>query len=385
MRAKRKVCAFAVTAALALSVPFLATGCSGGGSEGSGGDQAPSTEQTEQATEQTVTDDAGRENTIPGGDNLTSIYCTSPISELYLFTLAPEKAAGANSDYTDSQLQYLPDNVADLPSYGTMANGGTLNTEAIMAAGVQVILNVAQADITQSDIDNADALQEQTGIPVLLFNGSVEKTPDTYRSIGAVLGQADRAEEMASYLENVYTEVSEAVASIPEEERTTVYYAEGPDGLKTEPSSSNHFTTFLEAGAKNVADIDNSNGGATGGGMTQVSLENVIAWNPEVIIAWDDTERGGADDLIRTSSDWESIDAVANDRVYTIPCVPFMWGDRPPSVTRYIGMQWLANKLYPDVYDVDMIEETKNFYSLFFSVDLTDDEAKSILFLDEEA
>ena len=116
MRATRKVCAFAVTAALALSVPFLATGCSGGGSEGSGGDQAPSTEQAEQATEQTVTDDAGRENTIPAGDNLTSIYCTSPISELYLFTLAPEKAAGANSDYTDSQLRYLPDNVADLPS-----------------------------------------------------------------------------------------------------------------------------------------------------------------------------------------------------------------------------------------------------------------------------
>lgn len=382
MRAKTKACAVALTAALALAVPFSFAGCSSSGGEGGGGE---ATQESAEPTTMTVTDDGGRENTIPAGENLTSVYCTSPISELYLFTLAPELAAGANSDYTESQLEYLPENVADLESFGTMANGGTLNTEAIMAAGVQVILNVAQADVTQADIDNADALQEQTGIPVLLFNGSVEETPNTYRAIGEVLGQAERAEEMATYLEGVYDEVSSAVATIPEEDRVTVYYAEGPDGLKTEPSSSNHFTTYLEAGAKNVADIDNSNAGPTGGGMTQVSLENVIAWNPEVIIAWDDVERGGADDLIRTSSDWESIDAVANDRVYTIPCVPFMWGDRPPSVTRYIGMQWLANTLYPDVYDVDMVQETKDFYSLFFSVDLTDEEAREILFLDEEA
>lgn len=370
----KKAASIALALVLGFSLLPLA-GCSTSQPSEEGGDAAVDATSAQQSATVTVVDDGGRENTIPAGESLTSVYCTSPIAEIYLFTLAPELAAGANSDYTESQLEYLPANVKDLPSYGTMANGGTLNTEAIMAAGVQVILNVASADVTQSDIDTANALQEQTGIPVLLFNGSIEKTPETYRAIGDVLGQPERAEEMASYLEGVYTEVTEAVAKVPEEERVSVYYAEGPDGLKTEPENSSHFATFKEAGAKDVAVCDNTKGS----GMTQVSLENVIAWNPEVIISWDDEERGGADDLIRASADWQSIDAVQNGRVYTIPSVPFMWGDRPPSVTRYIGMQWLANLLYPDVYDVDMVQETKDFYSLFFSVDLTDEEAEKIL------
>lgn len=365
----------AVSVVLALGLgAFSLAGCSMQSSgESEGGAAGEGIEQ--KSTTVTVVDDAGRENVIPAGEALTSVYCTSPIAEIYLFTLAPELAAGANSDYTESQLAYLPENVGGLPSFGTMASGGTLNTEAIMAAGVQAILNVASADVTQSDIDTANALQEQTGIPVLLFNGSIEKTPDTYRAIGEVLGQPERAEEMAAYLEGIHAEVTEAVAQVPEEDRVTVYYAEGPDGLKTEPEGSSHFATFKEAGAKDVAVCENTKGS----GMTQVSLENVIAWNPEVIIAWDDAERGGADDLIRTSEDWQSIDAVQNDRVYTIPSVPFMWGDRPPSVTRYIGMQWLANLLYPDVYDVDMVQETKDYYRLFFSVELSDEEARAIL------
>lgn len=370
----KKAASVALAFVLGFSSLSLA-GCSASQPSEEGADAAAEATTAQQSSTVTVVDDGGRENTIPAGESLTSVYCTSPIAEIYLFTLAPELAAGANSDYTDSQLEYLPANVKDLPSYGTMANGGTLNTEAIMAAGVQVILNVVSADVTQSDIDSANALQEQTGIPVLLFNGSIENTPETYRAIGDVLGQSERAEEMASYLEGVYTEVTEAVAKVPEEERVSVYYAEGPDGLKTEPENSSHFATFKEAGAKDVAVCDNTKGS----GMTQVSLENVIAWNPEVIISWDDEERGGADDLIRTSEDWQSIDAVQNGRVYTIPSVPFMWGDRPPSVTRYIGMQWLANLLYPDVYDVDMVQETKDYYSLFFSVDLTDEEAEKIL------
>ncbi|MBO4352214.1 MAG: ABC transporter substrate-binding protein, partial [Eggerthellaceae bacterium] len=172
-------------------------------------------------------------------------------------------------------------------------------------------------------------------------------------------------------------DVQDAIAKVPEDQRIGVYYAEGPKGLKTEPENSPHFTTFKVGGAKNVADCENTKGA----GMTEVSLENVITWNPDVIIAWSSEYRGGADELIRTDSDWASIAAVQNGRVYTIPCLPFTWGDRPPSVTRYIGMQWMANLLYPDVYDVDMVEVTKEYYKLFFSADLTDQEAKDILFI----
>jgi iron complex transport system substrate-binding protein len=369
---KGRLLAVAVAAVIAVSGAVFATGCSG--SANSGGSASGSTSAVSNAT-RTVTDAAGRQVDIPSVDNLKSIYSTSPIAQMYLFSLAPQLAGGTNSTYTDAELKYLPEGTADLPNYGTWAMNGTLDNEAIMAAGVQLLLDVTSAPITDSDISAANDLQDQTGIPVLLFDGSVDKTPDTYRAIGEVLGTEDRANDLASYCEKAYSDVTAAIAKVPDSQKVSVYYAEGPDGLKTEPQNSPHFTTFATAGAKDAAQCDMTKGS----GMTQVSLENVIAWNPQVIIAWSSQYQGGAADTIRTSSDWASVSAVQNGKVYTIPALPYMWGDRPPSVTRYIGMQWLANKLYPTYYDIDMVKTTQDFYKLFFSVDLTDDQAKDIL------
>ncbi len=368
---RRKMLALVVALAMAVSGCCLLASCGS-----SGNSSSSSSSSKAQSATRTITDDAGREVSIPEVSNLTSIYSTSPIAQMYLFTMAPQLAAGTNTTYTEAELQYLPAGTADLPNYGSWAAGGTIDNEAVMAAGVQLLLDVTSSDITDSDISSANDLQEQTGIPVVLINGAVDKTPDAYRAIGKILGTEERAEEMANYCEKAYNDVTAAVATVPESQRISVYYAEGPDGLKTEPEDSMHFTTFKVAGAKDVATVEKGKGA----GLTQVSLENVIAWNPQVIIAWDDTIRGGADDAIRTSSDWASIDAVQNNRVYTIPCVPYTWGDRPPSVTRYIGMQWLANKLYPEAYNIDMEQTTKDFYKLFFSVDLTDEQVKEVLF-----
>ena len=360
---------------------FVLAGCSSGSSDsaasGSSASASASASASSEAATYVVTDGAGREVEIPTRANLERMYATSPIGQMFVVTLAPELLAGTNSDYTDAELKYMPGNLKDLPNYGTWAMNGTLDNEALIKADIQVIIDVSSAAITDGDITAADELQEQTGIPVLLFSGAVDETPETYRAIGKVLDMEDRANELADYCDKAYKDVTDAVAKVPESERVTVYYAEGPKGLKTEPENSPHFTTFKVGGAKDVADCELTKGS----GMTDVSLENVIAWNPQVIIAWSTEYRGGADQEIRTSSDWASIDAVQNGKVYTIPCLPFTWGDRPPSVTRYIGMQWTANLLYPDVYDVDMVEVTKEFYKLFFSVDLTDDQAKEVLFL----
>lgn len=369
---RKSMLGIALACILAIAGFTALAGCSSSSSTG----QASSSPSASQSATRTITDAAGRTVEIPAVADLEkSVYCTSPISQMYLYSLAPELAGGTNSNYSDAEMKYLPDTVKDLPSYGTWAMNGTLDNEAMMAGGIKLLLDVSSSSITDSDISAANELQEQTGIPVVLFDGSVDKTPDTYRQIGEVLGQQEHAEQCAQYCEKAYDEVTAAVSKVPDSEKVTVYYAEGPDGLKTEPQNSPHFTTFATAGAIDAAQCDMTKGS----GMTQVSLENVIAWNPQVIIAWSAKYRGGSDEAIRTSSDWASIDAVRNGKVYTIPCLPYTWGDRPPSVTRYIGMQWLANKLYPAYYDVDMVKTTQDFYSTFFNVTLSAQEAQDIL------
>jgi iron complex transport system substrate-binding protein len=113
--------------------------------------------------------------------------------------------------------------------------------------------------------------------------------------------------------------------------------------------------------------------------MSDVSLESVIGWNPQVIVTWDAEVRGGAEDIIRTSPDWGVIEAVKNNRVYAMPSVPVAWVDRPMACNRFLGVQWLANMLYPDRYYVDMVEVAQEYYELFYGVKVDDETMKGFL------
>lgn len=319
-------------------------------------------------------DDAGRTCVIPVADELVSIYYTSPVSEIYGFTLAPDLGCGTTFDpFSPEELKYLPEGYGDRPSLGTLASGKELNPEAIIDAGPQLILSITTSDeITQNDIDTADDIQEKTGIPCIVLKGGMDDVVSLYQRLGDLLGREDDAKVLSDYCAKVLDDVKKAVDSVPEDERVTLYYAEGPEGLQTEPENSSHALTFKIAGAKNVADVEGSN-------RVEVSLEQVLAWDPEVIVAWSTVVRGGASDVIPEDPNWAEVQAVKDGRVYTMPNTPFSWCDRPPSVNRFLGIQWVANMLYPEAYDVDMVEVTKEFYKLFYHVEITDDDALELL------
>ncbi len=374
---KRSLAIVMMAACLAMALTLVA-GCSGTDKAAteSSDNNATQTETVDLMADRTITDDAGREVTIPGVGALQKIYYTGAPGQIFCFTLAPELAAGTTMEFSDAELAYLPEGTGDLPYLGTLSGGKELNPEAIMAEGVQVIFSVTTGKPGDSDASSADDLQSQTGIPVVVLDGTLDATPTTYRTLGALLGKEDQAEKLASYCETAFDKVDAAVATVPEDQRVRLYYAEGSEGLQTEPKGSTHSLAFDRAGADNVAqDVE----AQKGKGMSPVSLEQVLAWNPQVIIAWDDVVRGGADELIRTDANWSTIDAVKDGKVYTMPNVPFSWCDRPPSVNRILGIQWIANTLYPEAYDVDMVEVTKEFYSLFYHADVTDEQAREIL------
>lgn len=325
----------------------------------------------------TVTDHAGRELSIPTPDALERIYYTSPLAQIYVFSLNPEKQGGSAYQFTQEELKYLPEGTDKLMYMGSMSGGGQIDREMLVQQDIQLVFSISGVELSASDISTANDLQNATGIPVVCVDGSFENIAEAYRFVGDIMGEEDRAEDIASYLEQVYADVTQAVAGVADEDRVSLYYAEGPFGLSTEPDISQHAQTFEVAKARNVAAAVPLAG--TGYGMTSVSLESVIEWDPEVIVAWDDVIRGGADEIIRTSQDWAQIRAVKDGRVYTMPNAPFAWCDRPPGVNRFLGIQWVANMLYPDLYDVDMVERTKDFYSRLYWCDISDDQAKELL------
>lgn len=324
----------------------------------------------------TFTDDAGRALVIPSAENLTGIYFTSPIPEIFSFTLAPDLSIGTTyENLSEAELELLPQGYGDLPCFGSLKAGGEMNYEAVIDAGPQLILDIPSSSLTDNDISTAEEIQNQTGVPVVLLDGAMEGIANLYARLGDLFGREDDAKRLSDYCTKVFDDVKAAVGGLSDDQKVTLYYAEGSEGLQTEPESSPHALTFKLAGAKNVADVEVS----PGKGMSQVSLEQVLAWDPEVIIAWSTKVRGGASDTIMTDKNWAQITAVKQGRVYAMPNTPFSWCDRPPSVNRFLGLQWVANMLYPDLYDVDMVEVTKEFYSTFYHVDIDDAKAIELL------
>ena len=324
---------------------------------------------------QTITDDAGREVQIPTADAIQSIFFTSGLAQVYIIALIPEKLGGSAAKFDEKELEFLPEGIEDLPYMGTLHNNDEIDREALLVEDIDIMFSISGVGLTSANISEAEEIQEQTNIPVVLVDGSFDKVGHAFRFLGELLDRTERAEELASYVDKIYEEVSSVVATIPMEDRIPIYYAEGAEGLQTEPESSQHMLAFLEAGALDVATCEET----YGGGMTDVSLEQVLKWDPEVIISWDSEIRGGAYDDILTNPAWSNITAVKDGRVYAMPNLPWAWCDRPPGVNRIIGLEWVCNLLYPDIYDIDIVERTQEFFQVMLNVEISRDQALEVL------
>ncbi len=363
MLTRRKFISVAGTAAASLAAPLALSGCS-------------VAEQLASGT-QVVTDSMGRQVELPAPHRLERIYFTSPLAQIFCFTVAPDLLGGTAISFTEDELQFLPEGMGELSFLGSLSNGGTIDAEALRYHDIQVIFSISGVDLTDVNVSDVEKLEAAAHLPGVLIDGSFDNISDTYRLLGRCLGRESRGEDLAQYCEDIYDRVTRAVAQVPESERVTFYFAEGPEGLQTEPNSSQHSVAFTTAGGVNVAaDVPYVPGA---GGLVTVPMADVQRWNPQFIITWDHDTRAGAARLIRGSSQWAGIDAVRNGRVCEMPTLPFAFCDRPPGVNRFLGIQWLANLFYPSYYDVDMVEVVRDFYARCYWRDISVDQAKLVL------
>jgi len=206
-------------------------------------------------------------------------------------------------------------------------------------------------------------VQSQTGIPYLLIDGRFNNTATALRLLGSILGVDKRAEGLAARAQAILDGVDHVVAAVPEARRPRVYLAHRNNGLETGNRGSINTEIIERAGGRNVVDA----GGARGGLVT-VSLEQVLKWNPDTIITTD----AGFPAAVKADAAWAGVDAVGRGRIYVSPALPYGWIDAPPSLNRLLGLQWLASLFFPDLCKVDIHTETKDFYRLFYGVELTD-------------
>jgi iron complex transport system substrate-binding protein len=296
------------------------------------------------------------------------VLAAGPPASILLYTLAPEKMFGWVRSPSPAEKAFLLESVRELPEYGRLTGrGNTANLENVLKFKPDLILDIGSVGPTYLSL--ADNVQEQTRIPYVLLDGTFGKTPEMYRLLGDLLGVKDRAEQLARYADETLNGLVARVASIPQAERPRVYYGRGPNGLETGLAGSINMEVLERVGAVNVA------AAAGTGGIAKVSIEQVLSWNPDVILALDPAFYGS----VASDPLWSSVKAVRDGRIYRSPNLPYGWFDAPPGVNRLIGVRWLMSILYPKQFPEDLRAITRDFYKLFYQVDLSEPQIDTLL------
>jgi len=172
--------------------------------------------------------------------------------------------------------------------------------------------------------------------------------------IGEIVGKEGQAKTLVDYAFEKRMQVEKRVADITDDQRVRLYMA-NPD-LHTYGSGKYVGVMMKRSGGYNVASAVR--------GATKVSMEQVVAWNPQVIFVQD--RYSPVLNEIISRPQWQSVDAVKNKRVYLTPEYVKPWGFPLPEALA-LGELWMAKKLYPKRFaDIDMNSEVQAYYSKFY-------------------
>jgi iron complex transport system substrate-binding protein len=315
------------------------------------------------AQARTVVDATGR--TVQVRDRIERVMPAGQPAAVLLYTLAPEKMIGWPHSPGPAAKSLLGPSFADLPALAPIIGDGKVEAEQIKAARPDVILDYGSTAPRYTD--RATTVQEATGIPVLLLDGKLERTPEVYRQLGAMLGTEERAADLAGAAERLLTINRERTQARREAGPIRVYYARSADGLTTATAASSLGDVLRLIDLVNVAD------GAQPGELSHVTREQVYAWNPAIVVT-----NNPAFWKARNAPDWAGLPAVAQGRVYLAPALPFGWIDEPPSVNRLLGLLWAGHTLYPAVYPEDLRAEARDFYRRFYRIELDDEQFEAL-------
>ena len=327
------------------------------------GDKAAQAEGT-----RIITDSAGREVEIPS--EITKIAPSGPLAQIVLYTVSPDKRAGLAADFSNEAKQYIDEKYWGLPKFGQFyGKNASLNMEALIAEAPDVIIDIGEAKKTVKE--DMDALQEQLNIPVIFVEATLPTMADAYEMLGDITGEKEQAGKLADYCRAEIGKADQNAAAIADADRKSVYFGLGEDGLHTNAKGSIHADVIDRIGAVNAADVE----AVSSGGGSEVSFEQVLLWNPDLIIV--DSQK--LYDTLTADPMWQELDAVKNGKIFKIPTAPYSFMSSPPSVNRMIGIEWLGSLVYPEIYTSDIREEVKNFYQLFYHIDVTDEKLEVIL------
>src|SRR6516164_9275506 len=277
-------------------------------------------------------DSAERYVVLP--DRIGRVMAADQSAAVLVFVLAPEKLVGWSRPLSREQRAYLPAKFARLPVVGQLT-GPTPTAAADAVARLHPDLIIETGIVSPDAAARVDAIQHQTKIPYILLDGGIQQTPDSLATVGAMLGVADRGQDLAFTARTAISGLRGRLLITESTERPLVYYGLGPDGLDTALAGSQVMAAIDQAGVINVA------ARLGGGELTRVTREQIFQWNPAIIIA----QRRSFYNALQRDRGWRGLSALC----------------------------------YPDVYQEDLRASVREFYDQFYRIKLSDRQLEALV------
>ena len=210
----------------------------------------------------------------------------------------------------------------------------------------------------------------QLDIPVVYMD---LETPDQFlrdvEGLGELFANPGRAGQVKSFYLDRLAQVETGLAGLGADERPSVlllqYDNRGGEVAFNVPSTDWLQTQMVELAGGEPVWVQ----AAEGGGWTVVNLEQVAAWDPDMIFIVNYFgDPGEAASELRQDPIWAALRAVQEDNLFAFPGDYLSW-DQPD--TRWIlGLQWLASVLHPQRFEsLDMEGEVLTFYEDLYGLD----------------
>ena len=311
------------------------------------------------------TDDAGREVTLP--ENISKIAPSGGLAQQVLLSIAPDKIVAISFAPKDEMSKKILSKIAELPEIGQFYGKGDFNAESLAQADPDVVIDVGEPKDTISE--DMDTVTSKSGKPAIFINMSFDNAAESYRKLGEVLHEEEKAEKLANYVDRVNKEVKENMEKVGDKKLIFVYLT-GENGLGSNPKGSFHMQMLDLFGENAFVSEEKS----TKGGGNEISQEELLKLNPDVIIFGP----GSVYDDVENNPVFSNLKAIQEGKYVEAPSIPFNWIGFPPSVNRFMGAQWVGKLFYPEQFDYDLKERIKEYFELFYGYELSDEEYDKI-------
>jgi iron complex transport system substrate-binding protein len=259
-----------------------------------------------------------------------------------------DKIVGISRSAYDTDLfkATKPDIEMTIPSLGS---GGDVNMEALLKQKPDIV-------ITWSVKPETVWFMEKMGLNVItVFPDSISEFYSVMRMHGSLFGKEKKMEHSIEAMESILNLIKEKTSRIPGHKKKKVIW------LNAKPTSVACGTGLTNDIINLIGGINPASSIIQGHSTADVSIEQIVAWNPDVIFIRGYTSYTAKD--ILTNPQWRNIRAVKEGRVYKGPD----WSTWSPRLAP-IAL-WMAMKTYPEYFSgIDFEKIADDFYRKVFGI-----------------